>query len=168
MSQYIRYTGPKRQKQVTWLDARPIWNEANNWTVSLDDDDAAKLVGKCSGIFKLVSEKEAGRRLERQEADSQREGKEMTRRKKKGSDDGDEGDANPQHDDEKPQQLFGKSDGSPFSSKMSAKSQKKRIAKTYKVKVKDLEVVQFADGFWLAIKQDDEDGLDIDGAGEEG
>uniref|UniRef100_A0A6M3IEY9 Uncharacterized protein n=1 Tax=viral metagenome TaxID=1070528 RepID=A0A6M3IEY9_9ZZZZ len=147
MSTYVRYIGPKDQKQVTWLKSSPIWSKANNFAVALEEDEAARLLGKCPNIFEQIEPEDAKVAPKKvkvaviEGADTEK----IVRRKKSPS---------PPVEAEPSRELHGKIDGDPFPSVASAKTQVGRIAKIIGVDKSKLEVVEFTDGCWITMKDE--------------
>ena len=148
----VRYTGPKPQKQVSWVEGRPIWNTANNYTCEVGFTDAAKLIARCPEIFKVVESRDLP--LEQPKAiaaappvapDPVPEKKEFKRGKKPTDPDN--------------SRLYGRQDGEAFGSEISAKSQIARVAKTHGMDDAKLVPVQTVEGWWLQVEKEADTGI---------
>lgn len=150
----LRYTGPKPQKQVSWLTGRPVFNEVNNFTVELPIQQVAKAVATCPSIFQAVDSVDAPWDTKKPKAKTDvkptveiPKQKPVTTlmRRKGGTKD------LPKPESRSPR-LFGKAGGTPFNSEVVAKSQIHRIAKTNGIAPEQLEVQKLSDGYWITIK----------------
>ena len=165
--QYVQYTGPKASKEVTFLASRPVFNEGNNFTAVLDNQEAGHLIRQCKDIFRIVNSPTEPRPTREAVTQapaprrSRREPVEATEEPTSLQGDGAEGDDVEEELEENPTpestlQIYGKANGEPFGTLMAAKAQLPRIATRLGITPDSLEAVEFADGIYVVPKEDSE------------
>jgi len=140
MGKLIHYIGPKSQKQVLWMEGKPVFNKGNDFICEVSDNDAARVLKTCPSIFELLEGGDPPKKVIRtrkppiEEKPVQEEvvAEEMSHR------------------------LYGKVDGSHFDTEMGAKSQVPRVAENLGIDRSDLETIGFSDGWWIRLKEKEE------------
>ncbi len=143
MAKLVKYVGPKRQKQVFWLEEKPVWNEGNDFIVELSDKDAAFTLRRCPNIFKVVGVMEKhviseDKPVEPPPVDAPP----LSTVHKVDETKVDE-----------PDQLFGTKAGNPYKTVRAAQMQLNRTSDSLGIDVSELEVVEFSDGCWIKKKE---------------